>query len=80
MSMLEVLVIAGTATAPLGSVSLFLSPAPGRLADNAASTGQAVRRFVLAVAGPVLLACAARAVRPQRFHRRRSIDTHLNDL
>ena len=57
--MLEALVIAGIVAAPLGSAALFLPPAPVRGTGDAGRAWPAIRRFVLAVAGTVLLVLAA---------------------
>ena len=51
--MLEALVIAGIIAAPLGSAALFL---PARRRVRVAGTWPAVRRFVLAIIGTVVLA------------------------
>jgi hypothetical protein len=60
--MLEALVIAGIVAAPLGSAALFLPPAPVRGTEDAGRAWPAIRRFVLAVVGTVLLVLAAGAV------------------
>jgi cellulose synthase/poly-beta-1,6-N-acetylglucosamine synthase-like glycosyltransferase len=60
--MLEALVIAGIVAAPLGSAALFLPRATVRGTGDAGRAWPAIRRFVLAVAGTVLLALAAGAV------------------
>ncbi|HEY7276919.1 MAG TPA: hypothetical protein VH594_13200, partial [Trebonia sp.] len=60
--MLEALVIAGIVAAPLGSAALFLPRAAGRGTEDAGRAWPAIRRFVLAIAGTVLLVLAAAAV------------------
>jgi cellulose synthase/poly-beta-1,6-N-acetylglucosamine synthase-like glycosyltransferase len=54
--MLEALVIAGIVAAPLGSAGLFL---PARRHARVAGTWPALRRFILALLGTILLAAAA---------------------
>ena len=51
--MLQAMLLAGIVAAPLGSVALFL---PARRYARRAGTWSAVRRFVLAVMGTVVLA------------------------
>ena len=58
--MLQAILLAGIIAAPLGSAALFL-PARRRHARDA-STRSAIRRFVLAVIGTVVLAAAVAAV------------------
>src|SRR2546430_15190193 len=50
--MLETLLLAAIVAAPVGSASLFL---PARRRTRATGTWSAIRRFVLAVVGTVLL-------------------------
>jgi glycosyltransferase involved in cell wall biosynthesis len=57
--MLQAMLLAALIAAPLGSAALF---APARLIDRGAGTWSAVRRFVLAVIGTVLLAVAVAVV------------------
>jgi glycosyltransferase involved in cell wall biosynthesis len=57
--MLQAILLAGIIAAPLGSAALFL---PTRQHARRASTLSAVRRFVLAVIGTVVLAAAVAAV------------------
>jgi glycosyltransferase involved in cell wall biosynthesis len=57
--MLQAILLAGIIAAPLGSAALFL---PARQHARRASTLSAVRRFVLAVIGTVVLAAAVAAV------------------
>ena len=53
--MLQALLLAGLVAAPLGSLALFV---PMRRRDGRAGTWSAIRRFVLAVVGTVVLAAA----------------------
>jgi cellulose synthase/poly-beta-1,6-N-acetylglucosamine synthase-like glycosyltransferase len=53
--MLQALLLAGLVAAPLGSLALFV---PMRRRDGRAGAWSAIRRFVLAVAGTVVLAAA----------------------
>jgi hypothetical protein len=53
--MLQALLLAGLVAAPLGSLALFV---PMRRRAGRAGAWSAIRRFILAVAGTVVLAAA----------------------
>ena len=64
--MLQALLLAGLVAAPLGSLALFV---PMRRRPGRAGAWSAFRRFILAVAGTVVLAAAvarARGLDPDR--------------
>src|SRR5436190_21864546 len=56
--MLQALLLAGLVAAPLGSLALFV---PIRRHDRRAGAWSAIRRFILAVAGTVVLVAAVAA-------------------